>query len=236
MLQPPPRPSGGLFGGGPPPDPNRTQQELTLQGSLLGGYDDNLSSPGGGEALGPHPSGYIGFGDATLRYWVGKDARSMEVSGRAYMNTYRNVGVGPSYGGEQRLRVRTTLGRRTRVEVRAKPALYAVFFLGLFGATQRDVGAENPDRNPTNALTESGSWATDASASLSRQWTRATSMDVGYTFSKQTFVNGVGADSRTQVGSIGLDQSDQSDGRRSAPHTTVPTASSFSGMGACSRT
>ena len=35
-VQRPLRPYAGWFGGGPPPDPNRTRQELTLQGSVLG--------------------------------------------------------------------------------------------------------------------------------------------------------------------------------------------------------
>jgi hypothetical protein len=201
VLQPPPRPSEQA------PDRNRTRQELTLQGSVLGGYDDNLSFPSSGGVLGPRPSGYIGFGDSTLRYWVGKDARSMEVSARAYMNRTEDVAVGPSYGGEQRLRVRTTLGRRTQVEATQELRYAPYFSLGFFGGTQGSVGAEDLDRNPTNALTESGSWTSDASVSLSRQWTRATKMDLGLLFSKQTYVGGGGFDSQIHGGSIGFERS-----------------------------
>jgi hypothetical protein len=206
VFEPPPRSSGGMFGAGPPPEPNRVRQELTLQGSVLGGYDDNLTPPSGGNVTTSYPSGYIGFGDETLTYRVGKNASSMEVSGRAYMNLYQNLGLGPSYGAEQRLRVRT-IGRRTQVEA-SQGLRYAPYFsVGLFGVMPNDVGAQNPDRNPANALTESRSWATDASASLVHQFTRRTSMNLGYDFSKQTYVQGVGFDSQTQAGSVGLSRS-----------------------------
>jgi hypothetical protein len=207
VLAPPERPSPDGSAGGRPPEKDRTRQELTLEGNVLGGYDDNLSSPGSSQPLAPHPSGYTGFGDETLRYWVGRDAQSMEVTGRAFMNTYRNAGVTPSYGGEQRLTVQTPLGRRTRVEVEQGLRYSPYFSLGLFGAPQGNAGADNPDRNPTNALTESRSWTTDASAHLSRQWTRATKMDLDYSFSKQTYVNGVAFDSRTHAGSLAFEQS-----------------------------
>ena len=207
VLEPPPRPHGGLFGGRPAPDPKRTHQELTLEGSLLGGYDDNVAPPTGGDAVTLHPSGYIGFGDGRVRYWIGKDARSMELSGRAYMNTYRNAGVGPSYGGEQRVRVRTALGRRTQLEAAQDLGYVPYISLGLFGAAQRDAGAQNPERHPTEALTESGSWMKGGSASLVRKWGRRTSTNVGYVFSTQTYVNSVRFDSRMHLGSIGLDQS-----------------------------
>jgi hypothetical protein len=207
VLDPPPRPFGGLFGGAPPPDPNRTHQELTLQGSLFGGYDDNLIPPGGGDVVAQHPGGSTGFGDTAVRYWVGTDARSVEVGGRGYMNTYRSVGVRPGYGGEQRLRVRTTLGRRTRLEA-AENLSYAPYYsLGLFSVPAGATGSQTPQNSPTNALTESGTWTKGGSASLIRQWTRQTSMDVGYAYSAQTFVKGAGFDTRTQNGSLGLDQS-----------------------------
>jgi hypothetical protein len=212
VLAPPARPEPSPSPGDPPPQPEearsrqRSRQELTLEGNVLGGYDDNLSTPGG-QPLTSHPSGYTGFGDEMLRYWVGRDAQSMEVSGRAFMNTYRNAGVTPSYGGEKRLTVRTPLGRRTHVEVEQGLRYSPYFSLGLFGAPQGSAGADNPDRNPTNALTESRSWTTDASAYLTRQWTRATKMDLDYSFSKQTYVNGVAFDSRTHAGSLAFEQS-----------------------------
>src|SRR5689334_13661492 len=112
VLEPPPRPSRGLFGGGPPPDPTRSRQDLDLDGSILGGYDDNLVSPAGGNAFVPHPSGYIAFSDVALRYSAGRPERSFQFGGRGFMNTYRNAGIGPSYGGEQTMSAHTPLGRR----------------------------------------------------------------------------------------------------------------------------
>ena len=179
-----------------------TRQELTLQGNLLGGYEDNLSPPGGGEALAPHPSGYTGFGDATLRYSVGNARRSLEASGGGYMNTYSNLGIGPSYGGEEQLSARTTLGRLTQVALSQQVRYAPNFSLGLFGAVQPDLGRSNSE-NPTNALTESRSWTTAASASVAHQWTRRTSMDAAYAFSRQTYVDRGGFDSLNHSGTLG---------------------------------
>src|SRR4051812_41526370 len=89
VVEPPPRPYRGLFGGGSHPDPTRTRKELTLTVNALGGFDDNLAPPGGGGAIVPRPSGYTGFTDVILRYWFGRDVRSLELTGRSFMNTYR---------------------------------------------------------------------------------------------------------------------------------------------------
>src|SRR5206468_1813693 len=82
VVQPPQRPNRPQLGGGPPPDPNRSRQELSFQGNIMGGYDDNLTGPAGDDALTSHPSGYVGFGDATARYFVGKSSNWFEMTGR----------------------------------------------------------------------------------------------------------------------------------------------------------
>jgi hypothetical protein len=208
VLQPPPRPVRGLFGGGRPPDPNRARQELTVTANLLGGYDDNLvPSSGGGDTLAPHPSGYIGFADAQLRYFFGRTARSLEAVGRGYMNTYRNVGLTPSYGGDLSLRAGTDLGRRSRLQMTGSVRYDPFFSLGIFGGLEDVEDVETPDANPTNALTESRSWSSDASALLHHGWSRRTRSSIGYSFRNRTYVEGGGFDSRTQAGSVGLERS-----------------------------
>jgi hypothetical protein len=195
-----------LFGGGPPPDPTRNRRELGLSGSLLGGYDDNLVPPGGGDPVVSYPSGYTGFGDAGLRYWVGRDVRSLEVKGRGFMNTYRNVGVGPSYGAEQSIRARTTLGRRTDFDVAQDLRYDPYFSLGLFGAIQAPDLPGTPDSNPTSALTETRSWTVNTSSGLTHRWTRRTKMDLGFSFNKQSYVQQRAFDSRAVAGSFALER------------------------------
>jgi hypothetical protein len=180
----------------------RTEQALTLQGNVLGGYEDNLVPPGGGDVLAQHPSGYTGFSDAALLYSIGNPMRSLEASTGGYMNTYSNIGLGAAYGGEQRLRARTNLGRRTEVAFNQDLRYAPDFSLGLFGAVQPDSGRSNTE-NPTNALTRGGSWTTGASGSVVRRWSRRASMDAGYTFGRVTYVHGDGFDSVNHSGSVG---------------------------------
>jgi len=207
VLQPPPRPYRGLFGGGPSPDPTRTRQELTLRGNLLGGRDDNLAPPGTGEAVDAHPSGYLGFGDAMLRYWFGRDVRWLDVSARGYTNSYRNIGVTPSYGGDMSARARTTVGRMNEIAL-SENVRYAPFFsLGVFAPLADASGPDNPDANPTNALRETGSWANEASAAFSRRWTRKTRTEVGYSFNQQTYLDDAAFDSRVHGGQFAVERS-----------------------------
>src|SRR5262245_61107187 len=101
VIEPPPRPYRGLFGGGPPPDPARNRQDLTVSGSVLWGYDDSLVPPYGGLPVVPYPAGTTLFWDAGLRYHIGTEAKWFEVKGRGFMNAFSLEGVGPESGGEQ---------------------------------------------------------------------------------------------------------------------------------------
>jgi hypothetical protein len=184
------------------PSSDRTRQELTVQGNVLGGYDDNLT-PVGAELLAPRVSGYTGFADTTLLYKVENSLRSLEASAGGYTNTDRNVGFGPRYGGEQRFRARTGLGRRTQIAVSQGLRYAPDFSLGLFGAVQEDSGRSNTE-NPTNALSAGGSWMTAVTASVARQWSRRTTMDAGYSFDRMTYVDGRGFDSSSHTGSVGF--------------------------------
>src|SRR5262245_62053759 len=145
VAEPPPRPARARFGGGAPPDPNRTRQELTVSGNLLGGYDDNLTAPGVGEVFTPQPSGYVGFGDAMLRYFSGNQTRSLEASGRGYVVTYRNIGVGPSFGADQALSFRSSFNEHTTVSLRENLRYAPFFSLGVFSPLTEIVGGANPD-------------------------------------------------------------------------------------------
>jgi hypothetical protein len=169
---------------------------------VLGGYEDNLVPPTGGDSLVPYPSGYTGFSDATLTYSIGNSVRSLNASGGGYLSTYRNVGVGPRYGGHQRVGGRTFLGRRTELTANQELRYSPQFSFGLFGPVQPDLGQSNTE-NVTNSITDGGSWTTSASASIEHQLTRRTRIDGQYAFGKQRYVDGSGFDSRSQSGTLG---------------------------------
>jgi hypothetical protein len=185
----------------------RTQHEVIVQGSAMGGYDDNLAPPGAGDLFALYPGGYVGFGDTSVRYRVGNATRFLEASVGGFMNTYGNVDSGPSYGGEQQLRARTVLGRRNELVV-SESVRYAPYFsLGLFGGAQPESGGVNPDNSPTSALDEDASWTQSGSVSFARQLSRNTSADAAYAFNGQAYVGEVTFDSRTHAGTVGITRS-----------------------------
>lgn len=202
VLQPPAR------RGGAPPDVNRLRQELSLGLSLLGGYDDNLIAPLRGSVVGligsPRPSGYVGFSDATLRYWLGHRVRSLDINGRGYGNTSHNLGLNPSYGGEVSASARTAIGRRTQLAASQHISFDPFFTLATFGPLQGVAGAYVPNSNPTNALAEHRSRTSSTTGSLTHQLTRRTSTDVSYVFQERTDSDGVSLDSRAQAGSLAI--------------------------------
>jgi hypothetical protein len=183
-----------------------TQQAISLHGSLLGGYEDNLLPPTGGNILGTNPGGYTGFSDATLTYSIANAKRSLDASGNGYFTTYRNAGVGPRYGGSQKLSGQTRLGARTQLAATQELRYSPQFTLGLFSPLQSDLGHSNTE-NVTTALGEGGSWATALSALVDQKITRRTSVDGAYAYGTQRYVNGAGFDSRNQSGTLGYSQS-----------------------------
>ena len=213
VLDLPPRPYRGLFGGAPAPDPNRSRQDLEIHGNFLGGYEDNLVPPGGNTFL-SYPPGFTGFGDATVRYTVGKLTRSLELGGSGFVNTYRNIGVGPSYGGYQMLNARTDLGRRTTLVVHERVTYTPYFSVRLFDSAPlapvaRDsqvAPAPTQATNPLTALAPTGSWLTNAAAALDHNFTRTVRMNAGYSFDQQRYVDNIGYDSTTHSGILGFDE------------------------------
>ena len=180
----------------------RTTQDLTFRGSLLGGYDDNQMPPTGGDFFATYPSAYTAFGDSSLAYRRGNQLRWFEARGDGFFNSYGSLGTGPSLGGGEQVGGQVTLGRRN--ELRASQYLrYSPYFsLGLLGAVQ----PESVTDNTTNTLNESGSWSQGGSLTLTRRWTRNTSTDFSYAFNGQVYAEEAGFDSRSHLGTIGLNR------------------------------
>jgi len=200
QIEAPPRASG-ITRGERPLDVQRNRQEVTVQANVLAGYDDDVSPDGSTAPVGPRPSGYTGAGSGRLRYFVGRDRKSLEVNTRGLVNSYDTIGT--SYGGGVDAIGQTHIGRTditTLQGIHSSP----FFALGLFGALHDELGAENPDTNPSNGITESRMLSIDSIARVNRQWTRDFSTDVGFAFNKQTFSRGNSFDSRTNGASLGV--------------------------------
>jgi len=214
VLDLPPRPYRGLFGGGPSPDPNRSRQDFEIHGNFLGGYEDNLIPPGG-NIFATYPGGYTGFSDATVRYTVGKVSRSLELGGSGFVNTYRNIGLGPSYGGYQSLNARSDFGRRTTVVVAERVTYTPYFSLRVFDpAPLAPVAGDSQPAaqptqavNPLTALAPTGSWLTDVSAAMNHNLTRSARVNAGYSFNAQRYVDNVAYEATTHAGVLGFDES-----------------------------
>lgn len=188
-------------GGLPPDTTSRPHAEVSAQANLLGGFDDNLAPGDSGDTFEERGSGYTGFADASVRYWYGTVERSVDVNSRAFLTSYRGVGIGPAYGGDVNANGRTSLGRRTSVNFTAGLQYDPYFSLGAFGSLTPELGTASPDQNTSNAVTEDRSWSTSSSASLTHNWTRRLSSDFAYTHTRMTFVEGSNFDTRTHQAS-----------------------------------
>jgi hypothetical protein len=189
------RPFRGIFGGGPPPDPDRSRQELTATANVLAGYDDNLSEGSGSARKQP---GSRGLGSAGLRYWSGREARSLTTTGRGYGTRYsttRKTGI----GGDLQIEGTTALGRTNRLSADARASYTPFFTTGTFGSLSNDMDRElSPDANPINGTEGQHSWHSSGSVTLGRRWTRHDNTNVGYTYSKSDYRGPSGFDSEQQ--------------------------------------
>jgi hypothetical protein len=192
----PGRPFRGFFGGGPPPDPNRSRQELTATANVLAGYDDNLSEGSGSADQGSRQQpGSRGLGSAALRFWSGREARSLTTTGRGYATRYsstRRTGI----GGDFQLEGMTAVGRASRLSAEARASYTPFFTTGTFGSLSNDMDRElSPDANPLNGIEGQHSWHSGGAVTFGRRWTRHDNTNVGYTYSKSDYLGPSGFDS-----------------------------------------
>ncbi len=191
-----------------PPADDRLRQHLTLETELLGGRDDNLA-PQGGNQFGPQLEGYTGYGATRLGYWVGHEKRSFEARGGGFVNSFRNVGLKPSYGGDLLLRARTEIGRKTDLDVSQGARSDPYFTLGAFDALQRsfvDRSGGALDSSPTRRLSEIRSLSLNTRATVRQRWTRRTSTEFSYGFDDRNYEEGPAFDSRRHSGGLSFDR------------------------------
>lgn len=202
VLQLPERPSRGLFGGGPPPDPDRSRHELGVDWNVLGGYDDNLSPAAGtGQFAFQRGSGYMAFSDAALHYLFGTRERALDVTGRGYVNGYRNVGLTPTYGGQLHAAAHTAVGRTNELRGSGQVSYEPYFTLQSFGLTTDGASPAMADVNAINSLYETRSWAQNANLGFTHRWSRRARWEGTYAYSARTYESGNAFDGWVHAGS-----------------------------------
>ncbi len=185
---------------------NQLEQQLIVEGDLFGGYDDNLNLTSTSDPFVQHPGGALGYAEADLRYSIQKRDNGLNLNGRAYWNTYSNVGASSSYGVEQSVHARTTLGRKTRIEVNEGVRYVPFFTLGAFGSLTTATAGNTPDANPVNGLFQTRSTFADASGSIRQELTRRLALTGMYAFADSNYANSTFSDSRGHRGSVVLDK------------------------------
>jgi hypothetical protein len=203
QIEAPPRASG-ISGSERPVDQERNRQELIAETTFLGGFDDNLTPVQSAGPFAPRESGYAGTGTGRLRYFAGRNRRSIDVSGRGFVNSYR--GIGPAFGAGIDIIGDTSAGRRTDLGFTQSVHSDPFFSLGFFGALQDELGTANPDTNPSNSVTEDRTLAIDSMARIRHQWARNLTSDGSYTFSRQAHTTGAAFDSRSQSALVSVEQ------------------------------
>jgi hypothetical protein len=184
--------------------PARTIQELTLTLNSLGGYDDNPVIEGtagnGLDILTQREPGYTGFADAALRFFRERLGHSFETSGRAYVNSFHNIDLRPSYGGDVQARLTTPLGRRNQLQLAAGGRSDSFYSLGSFSSLRADVGQSAlPDANPSNGSYERRSLAGDATISFLGRWSARSAFNAAYRYNFREFRDHIG-DTRSHTG------------------------------------
>ena len=197
VLQPPPRTTGGLFGGDRPVDPNRSRQELTLTLDALAGYGDVLLNEGLSELTSPDggsENSYSGLATATGRYWLGRAARHIEATGSAQVVSYSTALSGPLIGGHGGVSATTSLGSRTSVDADFRAEYRPTYVLGSFGDVSDGVSA-GVATDPTGGATEIRTLSRGSHAGLRREWTTRQHSAVEYSLGYFEFSGGAEANS-----------------------------------------
>jgi hypothetical protein len=204
VLERPARPTRGLFGGPRAVDPDRPRQELTLTASLLAGYDDNLTPEGTGVAgmLRPRDSGYNGFADLGVQYLKGRRDRVFSATGRSYFQSYSSSVTTSAVGGEGSAELTTDVGLRNSLTLSQTVASTPFFSLGTFAPLGEVEDVPVPDANPANGLSTRRSLNAVTAASFGHEWSRRSHTTAGYVFQRHDYVDDLGFDTVTHIGSL----------------------------------
>jgi hypothetical protein len=184
-----------LFGGGGRPNPDRPQHDLMLSVDTFGGYAEDLSQTGTTTfgAFAPRQPAYNAYAGSTLSYRRTLHANRFEMGGGVYMNSYRNVGRPPGYGGEAHVGFGTRIGERHDLYLAGVAQSDPFYQLSTFGPLQ---GVAPPSILPEAGSPEgfsmrSTQYAT-SSASVYSRWSRRDSTNAAIQYGYRDFNDDLG--------------------------------------------
>jgi hypothetical protein len=198
---------GGLFGGGRRAvNPNRDSQSFEASFDLSGGYDrdPNALFFGPGADAQDLTQWYAGTGEAAARYRAGSLKRSLEASGRAYMN-YQSAAGDSLVGGEGLVNGSLRFGPRRLNQLTAQfqSSYEPGWAFGAFGAAQRrgadaaSVGGATP-----MGVFEQRWLVLSGTAGYRQQWNVRHGTAIGYDNRRLRRIEGGGFDSDLQTASV----------------------------------
>lgn len=176
-------------------------RQVTLSATTFGSYDDNVAAEQ--TFLNPDippQAGYTGYADTTLRFEQGKASRRFDVSGRGYVNSFRNLGLSAMYGADAQVHFAT--GTRHRFEVWQGVRNEPFYNIGGFAALRQVVDiAALPDENPLNGSLTRRSWAAASRVDFTSQWSPRNLGGVSLAYDTRNYRDSVG-DTRGGLGSF----------------------------------
>ena len=173
-------------------------RRLTFGVTTLGSWDDNLTAEQAAfDPDVPAQSGYTGFADGSLLFEQGGQSQSFNTSGRGYVNTFRNVGLGPQFGADIQAQFVRTFGVRHRLEAKQELRDEPFYSIGAFSGLRQGVAVEPlPDANPLNGVENRRSWAAGSRIALTSQWSLRNAVAASYGYDARQFRDRIG-DTRT---------------------------------------
>jgi hypothetical protein len=166
------------------------------------GYDTWLSPGGSSTPTSPveeRHSGRAVTGDAALSYFRGRIERSVSLDGRARTNGYSGINADPTIGGTVVATAETNLGRLTQLRVSQDFGYEPTLVLGAPGAAGIVIDAPvAPSADVTSGYLEQRSWSANSLINLDRRWTARHTTRVGAAFSRLTYLDDLGNDTRTR--------------------------------------
>jgi hypothetical protein len=185
----------------PPRSESTSSRQVTLSATTLGSYDDNLTA----EQAVVNPdvtalSGYTGYADGTLRFEQLRGSKVFDVSGRAYVNSFRNIGLGPMYGGDAQAHFGA--GTRYRLDLWQGIRNEPLYNIGGFAAFRQAIDAVAlPDENPLNGSSTQRSWSAASRVDFTSQWSPRNVLGVSVGYDTRDYSDLVG-DTRAGAASL----------------------------------
>jgi hypothetical protein len=190
VIERPERAIPGLFGGGAPPDPARPRHDLMLSLDTFGGYDNDLSeatTPVAG-TFSPLQPTYNAYAGSSLRYRRVSSVDLFEVGGGGYVNSYRNIGRPPGYGGEAHVRFGNQMGERHNLDLTGSARSDPFYELTTFGPLQSAAAAGIlPEAGSPEGFSMRRSHYLSSSASVTSRWSRRATTSASIFYGHRNF-------------------------------------------------